>query len=194
MPTPYILKVQFVGVTKSSYGHGKDELVNMLLKHTHVRAHIGLRVSLLSLGLLVFCIFKRIKFKNEMHEWVQRQQRLLSAHGTYKDSILCPLKCPKAPWRDFQPVATPMEMGVGGPLKVASFRQAALNSHCWASAWLTSWWGNQKPRDLGSLRSQVGIWTLCPLKPGPWRQGLAIPSPHPPTGSQPSPPASTVKI
>lgn len=45
MPTPYILKVQFLGVTKSSYGLGKDELVNVLLKHTHVHTHTSACVS-----------------------------------------------------------------------------------------------------------------------------------------------------
>lgn len=63
MPTPYILKVQFLGVTKSSYGLGKDELVNMLLKHTHVHTHIGLRVGLLSFGLLVFVFLKGLNLK-----------------------------------------------------------------------------------------------------------------------------------
>lgn len=63
MPTQYILKVQFVGVTKSSYGLGKDELVNVLLKHTHVHTHIVLRVGLLSLGLLVFVFLKVLNLK-----------------------------------------------------------------------------------------------------------------------------------
>lgn len=129
MPTPYILKVQFVGVTKSSYGLGKDELVNVLLKHTHVHTHIGLRVGLLSLGLLVFVFLKGLNLKMRcMSEFKDSRDSCLLV-GLTRIAFCVHLRVQKDP-EGTSSLSPPL-------WRWASFRQAAcnaLNSHCWASA------------------------------------------------------------